>query len=388
MSVFGRPQIRLHSYLANNLGDDLFVRIICRRYPDVTFWVACSRDRLRAFGDLPNLKRIPTIRGVDRVLRIARVPFRVNDAIRARIEGLCDAVVHLGGSMFMEQGDWRERVAFFTGSILPSKPCFVIGAHFGPFSDPGFPLKIAQFFAEIEDVCFRDSYSSALFRESPNVRYAPDVVFGYSPLRHNPEPPTSRVAISVIDLTNRSELVAYKDLYLEKLSDLVNMLVSRGLDVVLMSFCGPEGDGSAVKELLERFPSESIGTKVQVYHYEGDLDGALLELSRCSVVVSSRLHAMILAMVMGKPVIPVTYSNKTINVLKDMGYAAPWFKIDALGELDPTAVAEWIMTAAPCDMNVWRVRAGQQFEALDRLLASGDTAHRYPRLRRHTSLGR
>lgn len=176
-----RPQesIRLHAYLNKNLGDDLLVHALARRYPDTLFWIKCSKQATAGFSTQKNVRRIPTARIVDRALRGMRLKFRVNDAIEGLVSQHCCAVVHLGGSIFIQHLNWKPQLARYEESIIADRPCFILDANFGPFRGQEYVREFGNFFSRITDVCFRDRYSAGLFTGLPNIRVAPDVVFGY-----------------------------------------------------------------------------------------------------------------------------------------------------------------------------------------------------------------
>lgn len=45
----------LTAYMACNLGDDLFITILCERYPSVNFYLFCSEPYTVAFKNIKNI---------------------------------------------------------------------------------------------------------------------------------------------------------------------------------------------------------------------------------------------------------------------------------------------------------------------------------------------
>ena len=60
--------------------------------------------------------------------------------------------------------------------------------------------------------------------------------------------------------------------------------------------------------------------KAKKYFYRGNIEEALALINSADVVVGSRFHANILGIVYDKVVIPLAYSDKTIDALTDISF--------------------------------------------------------------------
>ena len=49
-------RVMIHAYLAGNLGDDLFVVMLCRRYPNIKFHILADESYKQKFQDLKNCR--------------------------------------------------------------------------------------------------------------------------------------------------------------------------------------------------------------------------------------------------------------------------------------------------------------------------------------------
>lgn len=49
-------RVFIHAYLQGNLGDDLFVRLLCQRYPNTKFCILAHPDYKEKFKDIENCK--------------------------------------------------------------------------------------------------------------------------------------------------------------------------------------------------------------------------------------------------------------------------------------------------------------------------------------------
>lgn len=360
-------KVRLHAYLRGNLGDDLFVALLCRRYAQVTFYADCDRTSAAALKEVANFRTIPRIPRVDGVLKALGIGFRVNPRVEGSINRRCVAVVYIGGSIFMQKENWQEQIVRLRNRLVAGIPAFVIGANFGPYRDPDYLVEIQFVLRDLVDVCFRDRYSAELFAELDNVRCAPDVVFSLQPpaLLETQE----CAVISVINLAGRGGLNSHKTIYERKILEIAQACVDRGLDVIFMGFCEREGDCNVARAMAHELNSRVERNHVSSYCYQGDLGEALGVLARSRIVVASRFHAMVLAWRLGKPVYPIVYSEKMTTVMDDMDYAGPWVRIEELEGVDAEEAVSRLLVVDPFDVGLEVDSAQLQFEALDGFLS-------------------
>lgn len=216
----------------------------------------------------------------------------------------------------MQGEQWEEYVAGAEALRNKSKPYYLMGANFGPYKDEAYYQQYREIFQNYADVSFREQYSYDLFKDLDNVRLAPDIIFQ---LKYSggkaPVVTGKTLAISVIKPSSKA-LDGFDNLYYEKMKDVAIYFIQQGYDVHFMSFCQHEGDQEAISLILNLIPAE-LQAHTHAHLYKTDMDEILAVLSGASCIVASRFHAMILGWVFGKPVFPVAYSNKMINVMQD-----------------------------------------------------------------------
>ena len=156
---------------------------------------------------------------------------------------------------------------------------------------------------------------------------APDIIFGLEPLKIQ-EVEDKKVIISVIDCDNKN-LKHYREKYERKIVELIKFFIRLGYKVLLMSFCKAEGDEVAINRILTYMDEKE---NISTYFYKDDVEESLRILNSAKIIVGSRFHANILGLVMGKTIIPFAYSDKTINVLKDIEFKGKIFDIRTLNE--------------------------------------------------------
>lgn len=357
----------INAYTKLNLGDDLFVKLLCERYPDTRFVLPASGEYKKCLGSLPNLTIYPIesiwVKGARKILRRVR-NIEVQKVLMHRLARRCDGVVQIGGSVFM-QGQWWKRDLDWKYDVFDSKrPYFVLGANFGPYEDEEFYLKHRELFSTYTDICFRDRYSYELFKDLGNVRLAPDIVFQH----RKPQTGGSmkRVVISVIKPSERESLRDYDELYYRKIKDIAVAFVDQGYEVSLMSFCEYEGDEEAVRAILSLVPpSHSAG--VSKYFYRTNLEEAVQLLASSDMIVATRFHAMILGWVFDKPVFPIAYSDKTTNVMNDANFQGAYARLKDLDSLEPETVVRSLETNQ-LNVSVLARQAEKHFDELDKYL--------------------
>ena len=312
-------KVFLYAYDRQNLGDDLFVHTITRRYPDAQFYMWSRKENRKTFAQLPNLKVI------DQDSRLVRLLHRLRPSLVSRykgmIEGHCDAVVYIGGSIFMEYPNWAQLCTWWDWTA-ENRPFYVLGANFGPWHTDAYRAKMAEIFGKMRDVCFRDRYSRDLFPQVPTVRQAPDILFSY-PMPGMPVK-EKQVFVSVIHCAGRDEshdLAAFDGRYVDNMARVLRAYLEDGYNLVLASFCKEEGDEEGIAKVLAAMDTQNH-PRIRVLAYDGTNAHALTAaIAESEYVIATRFHATVLAMAAGRPVLPILYSDKTKHVLEDLGFA-------------------------------------------------------------------
>lgn len=85
------------------------------------------------------------------------------------------------------------------------------------------------------------------------------------------------------------------------------------------------------------------------------------------IVVGSRFHANILGLILNKTIIPMVYSEKTLNVLKDINFKGRVFDIRELEKCDINSLTEQELNYK-IDVSLQRKEAHRNFEKLDKAI--------------------
>lgn len=160
-------------------------------------------------------------------------------------------------------------------------------------------------------ITVRDKYSYDYIKSNlPKVRceYYPDIVFSLPNDAIAQVPCEGALGISAYSCLDGSDTDS-------RFAELADRYVERtGNRVLLFALnTGRENDVKAagtIKSMMKH------GDKAEILKY----DGILSNIRRCSKLIGIRFHSIVIALLAGVPVIPVTYSEKTVHVLEDLNF--------------------------------------------------------------------
>ncbi|SHH68349.1 polysaccharide pyruvyl transferase family protein [Clostridium grantii] len=314
-------KIFIDVYLAFNLGDDLFLDIIAKKYPNCSFtvnYVGGDYDKFISQYNNVNRRNYNLINKIMRRLKIKDALTEYN-----RIAEEHDALIFLGGSIFREeeyhQSLYKDRMNMVKEFKNREKPIFVLGANFGPFETQGFINDYRRFFELCKDVCFRDTDSYELFNDMLNVRYEPDIVFQMDIEKYKNKKNKKRIGFSIIDVRHKQGLAMYHEEYINSSVKSLELLTASGYDCYLMSFCQREGDLDVINAIKSNLTLESL-KKISIYEYKGNLTEVIELISTFQLFIAARFHANIIGLLLGTSILPIIYSKKTINMLRDINF--------------------------------------------------------------------
>lgn len=368
--------ILVHMYLANNLGDDLFLKVLLERYPNIEFkflhdhkkYYIIDRYSNASIVLIPKLNRFHFAFARFFNTKMAfKLYFKKITQILNKERKSSDGFLILGGSLFMEGKNEYFKKQFYNivYDVFENKQKFIIGSNFGPYRNEDYKLFFKSIFSNSTDVCFRDIYSYKLFSEIPTVRYSPDAVFELRPISHYKE--KKSVGFIPISLRNRPELSKHEDLYNNFFAQLMLKFLENEYNVSIYSFCENEGDIEAVSNILKLL-GDRMSRSVNIVNYNGEnIEKFLSHFSNDNYLVCSRFHSMILGLINQQNIYPVTYSKKMNNVLEDIHFTGEYTSISELSSLNVENVYNKILDNE-FDVSHFLASNDNQFRILDNYL--------------------
>ncbi len=369
----GRPAkavVAVYGFFGHNLGDDLFFDRLFKRYPDTVFAVFDAEGYEDFFAAYPNVygytRQHPDVASIDaRGRKLGR-----KDAFEKLLLSKVDAVVHIGGSIYQQIGDWKTDMEVRRKRYKRSRPFFSISSNFGPYHTEAYRRFWKTQFDKAGDICFRDTYSASLFKDVKAARHVPDLLFS-QPLPAVPRE-EGRLFVSVIDpsAAHRSFSEAQSEGYYRTLTAVVTRWLADGGTVHLSAFCPYEGDMHAVQTIKNGVP-DALRARLFETIYTSTVDaahGVVDALCRSSHVLATRFHAMVFGLTSGARTLPLCYNEKMDHVLSDLAFDGAVLSVEDMMTLTADEVIERLRAQQPFDVTATRAAASAQFARLDDFL--------------------
>lgn len=322
-------KIFLRSYFNINLGDDLFIDLICKRY----------KDYAKIYIDNKNYKFM--IKRNENAMLISNIIYSLYNKLIIKLKKIdlitskkylkkSDALLVLGGSMFIEHFPNNIYDEIYESYYKCGKDYYIVGANFGPYSNQEYLNKYELFFDKAKDVCLRDKKSYNLFNHLKSVRYAPDIIFGYKKYLPKDIAEKKQVFISVINMENRDKLKQCQEEYIKSIVNICQYYQEKDYKIIISSFCKSEGDEKMVNYIYEMLESKH---NIRKLCYNKNIEEIMIEMQASKVIFGTRFHAVVLGMLMEKYVVPIIYSNKTLELLKDLKFEGEYARVENVSEL-------------------------------------------------------
>lgn len=360
----------LFACIEKNIGDDLFVYTISKRYPDIQFTITSDAD----YGSLSELKNLVFSDDLKRWIWASSIG---ENSIAKRMVGYVlqkvfefkikkkDIAVYIVGNAFKNLnyvGKFQTR--WIKERLKLADEFYLLSTNFGPFNDNRWVLDCSGVFSEMADVCFRDKDSFAYFKNIKCVRYAPDAVFCLGKKKNKAK---KMLLISVIDFSfdiRGDELRKKTMLYEEKMVDIANGYISDGYEVIFLN-SNKNQDQIASERIIQKI---MIKKNIRVINYDGDLTVVFDLYKNAGSIIATRLHTIVLAFLYGIPVIPIEYDIKVTNLLKMCRFKGCSISLDDLEILNYDFVKRVLLEYTFVLSDEIIEKANEQFECLDKKL--------------------
>lgn len=357
----------LYGFFGHNVGDDAFFDMLFKRYPDTMFYIMHDPSYAEFFSRYPNVRFYDTTRPDIIKINAFGEKFNQSNLFEKLLLKICDGVVHIGGSIYQQIGNWQLDFDIRQKRKLRGKKFFAVSNNFGPYTDNSYRDMWAGEFKKWTDICFRDRYSYNLFSDIPIVRYAPDLLFRFPIEKKESE---KKVSVSVIDTLAPSRTIekSTAEAYENKIVELIKRFSSDGYAVSLLSFCAFAGDNAAADRILAALPEE-VSSNIKNVVYRNNLNEITNEIETSEYVVATRFHAMILGYIAGKKVLPICYSEKMSNVISDLSLSDSIITLDNLSGLTADELIPLANTVPEEKINEISHLATEQFAGFDKFVS-------------------
>lgn len=321
--IMKRKSCLVIGYMNLNFGDDFFFYILFKRYPQVDFYIYPPSVLLEKYKKCyQKFKNVKFYEEDDYYINVRKdivdksVPINLFPMICERAKNV-DFYINIGGSIFIQNDNWKNDDRFILKDLLKDKKSFIIGCNFGP-GDNEFIEFYKNWFSKFDDVCFRDNNSYEIFKELPNTRKASDIVLlNCKKNKILNMIYQKNIAISVIDIENNKYLKKYTQSYYEWHIKVIKNYICKGFRINLFSFCTMDGDSNAINKIMKAINKEDQ-KHIRIIKYDGRISLFLNEFKKNKYIIGTRFHSIILAIMNNQSFLPISYSEKTDNFLKDI----------------------------------------------------------------------
>ena len=366
-----KNSILLFPCIEKNIGDDLFIKILCSRYPNIEFEIS---DKAR-YGELQNIQNLHFSRRLKYFLLFTgRVPHNPVKKKVFAVLGACfrsgigkhrAGIMIVGNAFKCYRYEGKEDSKWFEERMSLSEKFYLLSTNFGPYKDERWREDFRRLFSQCEDICFRDNRSFELFRDLPNVRFAPDAVFSLGRIKKGKQDRTIIISVINCALSGRPEwLLNCKETYEERLAETVELLVGKGWKVVLLN-----SNDNQDNEASERIKNKTAEKdRVEICHYDGDIETVLQLYKTASGVISTRLHTLILGLLSDLPVFPIVYDEKVEGILQTIDFTGCCANIRDMAKTSAESIVSALENYRYTLPDRITENANQQFAGIDAFL--------------------
>lgn len=315
----------LFACIEKNIGDDLFVYLVCKRYKNVDFYIS-DEAKYGSLEKISNLHFSKLIRIWTTLTKVSK-----NNIVKYWIaRTVCIIIglfipkyeygVYIVGNAF-KNTNYRDssQISWLIHRIKKVNRFYILSTNFGPYKSNKWVADCKKVFAMAEDVCFRDNKSFELFsNQLGNVRYAPDAVLSLGiQKKHDPKlNHKKRVLITVVRYPNGS--LDDKKRYIDRLASIVTYFIDLSISVSILN-SNADQDMTVTSEVIKKVKSSK---GIDIINYDGNLEKIKELYNSTDYVIGTRLHTIILAWLYNIPVFPIVYDVKVANIINDYGFSS------------------------------------------------------------------
>jgi len=297
-------RIFLDAYFDNNFGDDLFIDLLLKRYPDVLFY--CF------LGNAPHSV-------LNRVSEFSNLVILPKGCVMQKNWNY-DAYIMIGGDVLPNGIDYSERIACMR--LVKESGGFVALLGFSLYVEYGEKtICDLQSMAAIADsIVIRDEISAKRFQKLvPDVRVIQSTDMVFTADYHTKKIETEHV-LGIIPrrklYSTDEEHMAYCksmamicDTYLEK---------NHGSKIRFLAYSTGEYDDRVTAQDILKLMNNKLNS--ELIAYEGNIERFIKKVTSCEALLPTRFHGLVFALIFRIPFVAVPYEVKLEQLLSELSY--------------------------------------------------------------------
>jgi colanic acid/amylovoran biosynthesis protein len=306
-------------YLDNNLGDDIMGETLINYLQNKG--IKCY---LLANDDFTYSNFINKFSGVNIVGELSKNIIKENKI---------DLYIRIGGSMFphntIKEGVFRYLTLYkYKMMKRNGVKIYILGCNVGPFKS-SIGVRATKGIIKLSDlITCRDKETLEFISKIKNKDYFifPDIVFSRKDLRRSVKRENDVLGISMYT-GYTSSLRKYNFAYSNMMINIINRYLEIKRNGKVKLFVFDSGYNSDYPTAHRVYNNINDKNRVRIIDYNGNIKDFMDEYNKCSVMIGTRFHSIVLSLLFNIPVLPVIYSNKTRNILNDLNYKGPKIEI-------------------------------------------------------------
>lgn len=326
-------------YLDNNLGDEIMGEILINFLQNKGI-----RCYLLANNDFTYSNFIDKFSDVAIIDAVSKNNMKENNI---------DLYIRIGGSMFphntAKEGVFRYHTLYKYKMMKKNGvKIYILGCNVGPFIS-SIGVRATKGIIKLANlVTCRDNETFEFISKIKNKDYYvfPDIVFSRKDLIRSVKRQDDLLGISVYMGYTRN-LIKHNLAYSNMMVNIVNRYFENKPNGKVKLFVFNSGYNSDYPTAHRIYNSIKHKNRVEIIDFNGDVDSFMDEYNKCSVMIGTRFHSIVLSILCNIPTLPVIYSNKTRNILNDLKYKGPRIEISRCEDIDIDNVVHSI-----CDHSV------------------------------------
>lgn len=267
-----------------------------------------------------------------------------------------DAMMIVGGDIFGDHTDYGGLLVSVETIKSQGGQVFLLGLSLLESYSPEINYRLKLLFTWADVIVVRESETYRQIQgiaPKANVIAATDMAFATDITDIiNEKQENGILGISVRKKIPRNAPDAYAP-YCESIANTVEHYLKMDTENQVRFLALSKGvfDDEEVAHEITALCSEKYRERIQCVSFEGDVDGYIREMQRCEKLLCTRFHALVFAIMLKKPFVPIAYEEKTKRLLKEIGYYGicpsyeeQWNPVELLNGFEDVLCSESILT--------------------------------------------